>query len=182
MARHRWNRCGVEGVLSQSDLRLHFGLGSAAIMDVVSVSSPDGTTRRFEKLLADRFHVLKEGGTTSVTALRGTVSGCSAVQGRPLNRHARVVRKEECGLHIAGSREKIRLKAGDCFLLVGRQEVYASDEPLAQERFSRRATVHGREGSLLRPRRFAPPAHSFRSRASVVGPRCAMRLGPLDSC
>jgi len=48
--------------LSQSDLRLHFGLGDSAVMDGVTVKWPDGVEQRFEHVVGDRFLRLKEGG------------------------------------------------------------------------------------------------------------------------
>lgn len=47
--------------LSQSDLRLHFGLGAAAHMDEVKVLWPDGTSQSFHDLPADHFYRLKQG-------------------------------------------------------------------------------------------------------------------------
>ncbi|WP_084080337.1 CRTAC1 family protein [Edaphobacter aggregans] len=49
--------------LSQSDLRLHFGLGDAAKIDRVEVRWPDGSAQSFEGVAADRFYRLKQGGT-----------------------------------------------------------------------------------------------------------------------
>jgi hypothetical protein len=49
--------------LSQSDLRLHFGVGDAAKIDKVEVRWPDGTTQTFDGVAADRFYRLKQGGT-----------------------------------------------------------------------------------------------------------------------
>jgi len=48
--------------LSQSDLRLHFGLGDAAKIEKVEVRWPDGSTQAFEGVAADRFYRLKPGG------------------------------------------------------------------------------------------------------------------------
>lgn len=48
--------------LSQSDVRLHFGLGSAAKIDKVEVRWPDGVSQTFEGVAGDRFYSLKEGG------------------------------------------------------------------------------------------------------------------------
>ena len=48
--------------LSQSDLRLHFGLGAAAVMDKVEILWPDGKRQSFEKVTAGRFYELEEGG------------------------------------------------------------------------------------------------------------------------
>ncbi len=63
--------------LSQSDLRLHFGLGASARMDEVTVHWPDGKQQSFHDLPADRFYRLKEGGSPAVDN-RFTVT----VQGR----------------------------------------------------------------------------------------------------
>ena len=48
--------------LSQSDLRLHFGLGTAARMATVEVMWPGGTTQTFHEVAGDRFYSLTQGG------------------------------------------------------------------------------------------------------------------------
>ena len=48
--------------LSQNDLRLHFGLGSALHITEVKVLWPDGKEQHFQDLAADTFYSLKEGG------------------------------------------------------------------------------------------------------------------------
>ena len=48
--------------LSQSDLRLHFGLGGARTVTEVRVRWPDGTTQIFHDLPADTFYRLRESG------------------------------------------------------------------------------------------------------------------------
>ena len=48
--------------LSQSDLRLHFGLGPANRIDRVEVVWPNGPSQVFENVAADRFYHLKQGG------------------------------------------------------------------------------------------------------------------------
>ena len=53
--------------LSQSDLRLHFGLGSASRIDKVEVLWPNGGTQVFENIAADCFYRLKQGGTLTST-------------------------------------------------------------------------------------------------------------------
>ena len=54
--------------LSQSDLRLHFGLARAATIDRIEVLWPDGSSQHFEQVAADRSYTLKQGGTlTPVT-------------------------------------------------------------------------------------------------------------------
>ncbi len=47
--------------LSQSDLRRHFGLGTATRLDEVTVEWPDGKTQHFQDLRVDCFYQLKEG-------------------------------------------------------------------------------------------------------------------------
>jgi len=49
--------------LSQSDVRLHFGLGSAGKLDQVRVRWPDGTTQTFHDLAANTFYRIREGGS-----------------------------------------------------------------------------------------------------------------------
>ena len=56
--------------LSQSDLRLHFGLGASTTLDAIIVHWPDGTEQTFEHLPADRFYHLKEGGAPSPQLIR----------------------------------------------------------------------------------------------------------------
>jgi hypothetical protein len=48
--------------LSQSDLRLHFGLGQNKVVDMLEIQWPSGVIDRFEKVPADRFLHLQEGG------------------------------------------------------------------------------------------------------------------------
>jgi hypothetical protein len=48
--------------LSQSDLRLHFGLGDAAQIDKVEVIWPNGNSQVFQNIAADRFYHLRQGG------------------------------------------------------------------------------------------------------------------------
>jgi hypothetical protein len=47
--------------LSQNDLRVHFGLGSAKKIDKVEVDWPSGATETFRDLAADQFYSLLEG-------------------------------------------------------------------------------------------------------------------------
>ncbi|HEU5341181.1 CRTAC1 family protein [Edaphobacter sp.] len=57
--------------LSQSDLRLHFGLGDVTSIDKVEVLWPDGTSQSFENMAADRFYHLTEGGKLMAEAIAG---------------------------------------------------------------------------------------------------------------
>ena len=52
--------------LSQSDVRQHFGLGSASTISEVRVRWPDGKTQVFHGLAADSFYRLREGGAPSI--------------------------------------------------------------------------------------------------------------------
>ena len=47
--------------LSQSDLRLHFGLGDSRLADRVEITWPTGKTEVLKNLAADRFYCVKEG-------------------------------------------------------------------------------------------------------------------------
>jgi enediyne biosynthesis protein E4 len=47
--------------ISQNDLRVHFGLGSAAQIDYVEVRWPSGIVERFENVLVDGIRSLSEG-------------------------------------------------------------------------------------------------------------------------
>jgi hypothetical protein len=47
--------------LSQNDLRMHFGLGSANKVDRVEIRWPSGATQSLQNLAGDRFYVVKEG-------------------------------------------------------------------------------------------------------------------------
>jgi len=48
------------GYLSQSDPRLHFGLGSSAVVELIEISWPSGTVQRLEKIAADRLLTVTE--------------------------------------------------------------------------------------------------------------------------
>ena len=52
------------GYLSQSDSRLHFGLGSSAVVDRIEISWPSGTVQRLEEVTADRLLTVIEPGPT----------------------------------------------------------------------------------------------------------------------
>ena len=46
---------------SNSDMRVHFGIGSATKLDAVEVRWPSGLTEKFDNLAVDKIHTLKEG-------------------------------------------------------------------------------------------------------------------------
>ncbi len=50
--------------VSSSDMRVHFGLGTAAKIDWIQVRWPSGLVERFENLPVDAIHTLKEGNGT----------------------------------------------------------------------------------------------------------------------
>lgn len=52
--------------ISQNDLRVHFGLGSATKVDSVQIRWPSGLVERFEDLPVDASHTLKEGSGRAV--------------------------------------------------------------------------------------------------------------------
>jgi hypothetical protein len=47
--------------MSQSDMRLHFGVGTASKIDLLQVQWPSGAIERFNALGVNVFQVLKEG-------------------------------------------------------------------------------------------------------------------------
>ena len=51
---------------SNSDMRVHFGLGSATKLDSVEIRWPSGLVEKFDDLAVDAFHTLKEGSGTAV--------------------------------------------------------------------------------------------------------------------
>ena len=53
---------------SQSDVRLHFGIGAATKVDWVEIRWPSGLTERFEGLTSDAIHTIKEGSGKSSAA------------------------------------------------------------------------------------------------------------------
>jgi enediyne biosynthesis protein E4 len=55
--------------LSQNDLRLHFGLGTAKSIDTLEVLWPGGTTQVFHSVAGDRFYKLKQGGELNPVSL-----------------------------------------------------------------------------------------------------------------
>jgi hypothetical protein len=54
--------------ISQNDLRVHFGLGSAVKIDAVQVRWPSGLVEHFDNLSIDAIHTLKEGFGMAVVA------------------------------------------------------------------------------------------------------------------
>ena len=54
--------------ISQSDMRVHFGLGSAQEIDEVRVTWPSGRMETFDKVAVDQINLLKEGGGREVKA------------------------------------------------------------------------------------------------------------------
>jgi hypothetical protein len=63
---------GGASYLSQNDLRLHFGLGKAVMLDSVEVSWPSGVSEKFTNVAADKIYTLVEGqGIRGATALVG---------------------------------------------------------------------------------------------------------------
>src|SRR5580692_2568093 len=51
---------------SNSDMRVHFGLGSATKLDSVEIRWPSGLVEKFDDLAVDAFHTLKEGSGAAV--------------------------------------------------------------------------------------------------------------------
>jgi hypothetical protein len=62
------------GYLSQSDLRLHFGLGASTTVDKMEVLWPGGETQTFSHIAADRFYKIKQGGQPVLVTYTATQS------------------------------------------------------------------------------------------------------------
>jgi len=61
---------GGGSYLSQNDLRLHFGLGEAKIMETVNIRWPNGNTETLHDIAADAIYTITEGqGITSIQPL-----------------------------------------------------------------------------------------------------------------
>jgi len=54
---------------SQSDMRVHFGLGTVAKLDTVEVRWPSGLTERFDNAAIDQINILKEGTGKEATGV-----------------------------------------------------------------------------------------------------------------
>lgn len=54
---------GGGSYLSQSDLRVHFGLGNSSRIDSLDVNWPSGAHQQFRDLAADRFYLIVEGSS-----------------------------------------------------------------------------------------------------------------------
>ena len=64
---------GGASYLSQNDLRLHFGLGNAARMEVVEVRWPNGSVEKFKDVAADKIYTIVEGqGIKESAAFHGS--------------------------------------------------------------------------------------------------------------
>jgi len=68
-AGHKWVQELRSGssYLSNSDMRLHFGLGSSSVADGIEVLWPSGLTERFAATEADRFVTLVETHGVSIS-------------------------------------------------------------------------------------------------------------------
>ena len=55
------------GYFAQNDLRIHFGLGEAAVVDELSVRWPTGETQTFKNLAANKLYIIKEGEASPKT-------------------------------------------------------------------------------------------------------------------
>ena len=53
---------------SNSDMRVHFGLGAATKIEWIEIRWPSGLTERFANLTVDQIHTLREGSGAVVEA------------------------------------------------------------------------------------------------------------------
>ena len=56
-------RSGGGSYLSASDHRLHFGLGTAEVVDRIEVTWPSGLRQTFDGIVADKGYRLREGAS-----------------------------------------------------------------------------------------------------------------------
>ena len=70
--------------LSQSDLRLHFGLGANASVSQIEVVWPAGGAQVFHNLAADHFYLIREGQQPVQLSLHTAGLSAGGVQARPL--------------------------------------------------------------------------------------------------
>ena len=54
---------------SNSDMRVHFGLGAATKVDLVQIRWPSGLVECFDKVVVDAIQTLREGSGTAVAAV-----------------------------------------------------------------------------------------------------------------
>jgi hypothetical protein len=60
-----------DGFISQSDLRVHFGLGKAAKASRVVIRWPNGLVETLNDLPANRFYIVREGSGVDSKQIRG---------------------------------------------------------------------------------------------------------------
>jgi hypothetical protein len=78
---------GGGSYLSQNDLRLHFGLGSADKMEAVEISWPSGQTQLLRDVTADFIYTITEGnGITARVPLSPPLKPDSSASGATENR------------------------------------------------------------------------------------------------
>src|SRR5260370_39924936 len=71
---------GGASYLSQNDLRLHFGLGTAKKMESVEIRWPNGTVETFQNVAADCIYTIVEGaGIRETKGLPAPGSGATNV-------------------------------------------------------------------------------------------------------
>jgi len=58
--RQRRERIAVRAISSQDDGRIHFGLGSATMIDKLTVTWPSGTVQTLEKVSSGRVLTIEE--------------------------------------------------------------------------------------------------------------------------
>ena len=61
--------------ISNSDMRLHFGLGSAVKIDSLEIRWPSGLLERFDNLAVDSIHTAKEGSGAAVNLVTKNAEG-----------------------------------------------------------------------------------------------------------
>jgi hypothetical protein len=70
-----------DGFISQSDLRLHFGLGKSSKAEKVVIRWPSGLVETLSDLPANQYYVVREGGGVDKSKTRGASSVRIEVRG-----------------------------------------------------------------------------------------------------
>jgi hypothetical protein len=70
-----------DGYISQSDLRLHFGLGKSSKAEKVVIHWPSGLVETLSDLPANQYYVVREGSGVDKSKTRGVSSVRIEVRG-----------------------------------------------------------------------------------------------------
>ena len=72
----------VDGYISQSDLRLHFGLGNATKAEKIVIHWPSGLVETLTDLPANRYYVVREGSGIDAKQTHAVSGRCDQEPGQ----------------------------------------------------------------------------------------------------